>query len=107
MATYKHLSIAREVLDNTRRTKNSPPFVKRDDRRGHGQKLNAYFATAAGQAKKQIGSSAKSPYVLKLKYEGTLTFANLSTHGLEFVSMRLGIPSCATKPVATYAAAAP
>lgn len=86
MATYKHLSIAREVLDNSRRTKNSPHFVTRDDRRGHGQKLNAYFATAEGLAKKQIGSSAKSPYVLKLQYEGALTFANLNTHGLEFVS---------------------
>ncbi len=86
MATYKHLSIEREVLDNSRRTKSSPHFVTREDRRGHGQKLNAYFATAEGLAKKQIGSSAKSPYVLKLQYEGALTFANLNTHGLEFVS---------------------
>lgn len=86
MASYKHLSIAREVLDNSRRTKNPPHFVTREDRRGHGQKLNAYFATAEGQAKKQIGSSANSPFVLKLKYEGALTFANLQVHGLEFVS---------------------
>ncbi|MEO8645477.1 S8 family peptidase [Pseudomonas sp.] len=86
MATYKHLSITREVLDNSRRKKSSPHFVTREDRRGHGQKLNGYFATAEGLAKKQIGSSAKSPYVLKLEYEGALTFANLNTHGLEFVS---------------------
>lgn len=86
MASYKHLSITREVLDNSRRTKSPPHFVTREDRRGHGQKLNAYFATAEGQAKKQIGSSANSPFVLKLKYEGTLTFANLQVHGLEFVS---------------------
>lgn len=86
MASYKHLSIAREVLDNSRRTKSPPHFVTREDRRGHGQKLNAYFASAEGQAKKQIGSSANSPFVLKLKYEGALTFSNLSVHGLEFVS---------------------
>jgi hypothetical protein len=86
VATYKHLSIARAVLDNSRRTKNPPHFVTREDRRGHGQKLNGYFATAEGQAKKQIGSSANSPYVLKLQYDGALTFAHLSSHGLEFVS---------------------
>lgn len=86
MATYKHLSIGREILDNQRRTKNPPLFVTRDDLRGHGQKLNAYFATAEGQAKKQIGSTANSPFVLKLKYEGALTFSNLVAHGLEFIS---------------------
>lgn len=86
MATYKHLSITREILDNQRRTKNPPRFVTRTDPRGHGQKLNAYFATAAGQARKQIGSTADSPFVLKLKYEGALTFTNLTAHGLEFVS---------------------
>lgn len=86
MATYKHLSIAREVLDNSRRTKSPPHFVRREDRRGHGQKLNAYFATAEGQARKQIASTANSPYVLKLKYDGALTFASLTIHGLEFIS---------------------
>ncbi|QOQ83851.1 S8 family peptidase [Comamonas thiooxydans] len=86
MATYKHLSIAREVLDNERRTKNPPRFITREDRYGHGQKLNAYFATAEGQARRQIGSTANSPYVLKLQYEGALTFSNFSAHGLEFVS---------------------
>ncbi|EHK68790.1 hypothetical protein PPL19_22444 [Pseudomonas psychrotolerans L19] len=86
MASYKHLNIAREMLDNKRRTKNPPHFVTRTDLRGHGQKLNAYFATAEGQAKRQSGSTENSPYVLKLKYEGALTFANLSHHGLEFIS---------------------
>lgn len=86
MATYKHLSITREILDNQRRTRNPPQFVKRADLRGHGQKLNAYFVTAAGQARRQIGSSADSPFVLKLKYEGALTFTNLTAHGLEFIS---------------------
>ncbi|HGM5149704.1 TPA: peptidase S8, partial [Pseudomonas aeruginosa] len=86
MATYKHLSITREHLDNPRRTKQPPFFVTRADPRGHGQKLNAYFATAAGQARSQIGSTETSPFVLKLKYEGALTFAKLSVHGLEFIS---------------------
>ncbi|NBA13454.1 S8 family serine peptidase, partial [Aeromonas caviae] len=86
MATYKHLSIAREILDNQRRTKNPPRFVTRTDLRGHGQKLNAYFRTASVQARRQIGSSADTPFVLKLKYEGALTFTNLTAHGLEFIS---------------------
>ena len=86
MATYKHLSITREVLANQRRTKNPPLFVTRADQRGHGQKLNSYFVTAAGQARKQIGSTADSPFVLKLKYEGALTFTSLTAHGLEFIS---------------------
>ncbi|WAD28928.1 MULTISPECIES: S8 family peptidase [Stutzerimonas] len=86
MATYKHLSITRETLDNQRRTKNPPRFVTREDQRGHGQRLNAYFATAAGQARRQIGSTADSPFVLKIKYEGALTFTNLKFHGLEFIS---------------------
>ncbi|MDX7813339.1 hypothetical protein [Aeromonas caviae] len=86
MATYKHLSITREILDNQRRTKNPPRFVTRTDLRGHGQKLNAYFATAVGQARKQIGSSVDAPFVLKLKYEGALTFDKLTVHGLEFIS---------------------
>ncbi|MER1051136.1 S8 family peptidase [Pseudomonas aeruginosa] len=86
MATYKHLSITREYLDNPRRTKQPPFFVSRPDPRGHGQKLNAFFATAAGQARRQIGSTADSPFVLKLKYDGALTFASLTAHGLEFIS---------------------
>jgi len=86
VTTYKHLSITREVLNNPRRTKNPPHFVTRTDKRAHGQRLNAYFATAEGQAKRQIGSSADSPFVLKLKYEGALTFTNLTAHGLEFIS---------------------
>lgn len=86
MANYKHLSIARENLDTQRRTKNPPHFITREDCRGHGQKLNAFFATAKQKTKKQIGSTANSPYVLKLQYEGALTFSNLSFHGLEFVS---------------------
>jgi len=86
VATYKHLSITREILDNQRRTKNPPPFVTRSDLRGHGQKLNGYFATAAGQARTQIGSNVDSPFVLKLRYEGALTFSNLTAHGLEFIS---------------------
>lgn len=86
MTTYKHLSINREILNNPRRTKNPPHFVTRSDKRAHGQRLNAYFTTAEGQAKRQIGSSADSPFVLKLKYEGALTFTNLTAHGLEFIS---------------------
>ncbi|ROM82224.1 peptidase S8 [Pseudomonas brassicacearum] len=86
MATYKHLTIDRENLNNRRRTKNPPRFQKRGDLRGHGQKLNAYFATAAADARKQLKSSENSPFVLKIRYEGAMTFENLQKHGLEFIS---------------------
>lgn len=86
MATYKHLSFERENLDNARRTKNPPKFAKRGDLRVHGQKLNGYFATAAGIARQQIKSAENSPFVLKLQYDGAMTFENLQKHGLEFIS---------------------
>jgi hypothetical protein len=86
LATYKHLSFERENLDNRRRTKNPPKFTKRDDLRGHGQKLNGYFATAAGVAAKQHKSAENSPFVFKLQYDGAMTFENLQKHGLEFIS---------------------
>jgi len=86
LATYKHLTIDRENLDNRRRTKNPPPFTKRGDLRGHGQKLNAYFATATAAARQQLKSTENSPFVLKIKYEGSMAFENLQKHGLEFIS---------------------
>lgn len=86
MATYKHLSIARENLANDRRTKNPPQFIRRGNLGGHGQKLNAYFATAAAAVRQQVKSSENTPFVLKLKYEGALSFENLDKHGLEFIS---------------------
>lgn len=86
MATYKHLTIDRENLNNRRRTKNPPRFKKQGDLRGHGQKLNAYFATAAADARKQLKSAENSPFVLKIRYDGAMTFENLQKHGLEFIS---------------------
>lgn len=86
MATYKHLTIDRENLDNRRRTKNPPKFTTRGDLRGHSQKLNAYFATAAAAARQQLKSAESSPFVLKIKYEGAMKFENLQKHGLEFIS---------------------
>ncbi|RMV42773.1 hypothetical protein ALP10_200245 [Pseudomonas syringae pv. helianthi] len=86
MPTYKHLSFERENLDNRRRAKNPPPFTKRGDLQGHGQKLNGFFATAAGAARKQLKSAENSPFVLKIRYEGAMTFENLQKHGLEFIS---------------------
>lgn len=83
---YKHLSIDREELNNRRRSKNPPRFTTRDDVRGHGQKLNAYFATAQGQANKQLKSAENSPYVFKIQYDGAMTFDKLQKHGLEFIS---------------------
>jgi len=86
LATYKHLSFERENLDNTRRSKQPPKFTTRGDLRGHGQKLNGYFATAAGAARLQQRSSENSPFVLKLQYDGAMSFDKLEKHGLEFIS---------------------
>ncbi len=86
MATYKHLSFERENLDNARRTRKPPQFTKRGDLRGHGQKLNAYFANAAAVAKSQHRSAENSPFVFKLQYDGAMTFDKLQKHGLEFIS---------------------
>lgn len=86
MATYKHLSFERENLDNARRTRKPPKFTKRGDLRGHGQKLNAYFASAAAAAKSQHRSAENSPFVFKLQYDGAMTFDKLHKHGLEFIS---------------------
>jgi hypothetical protein len=86
VATYKHLSFVRENLDNQRRSKQPPPFTKRGDLQGHGQKLNGYFATAAGIVRNQLRSAENSLFVLKLRYDGAMSFDNLKKHGLEFIS---------------------
>lgn len=86
MATYKHLSFERENLNNTRRSKQPPKFTTRGDLRGHGQKLNGYFASAAGVARSQHRSAENSPFVLKLQYDGAMSFDKLDKHGLEFIS---------------------
>ena len=82
---YKHLIIKRETLENPRRTRRPPRFTKRDDLHAHGQKLNACFERAAKIAREQIASTQGS-YVLKLRYDGPLTFESLQAHGIEFVS---------------------
>lgn len=85
LENYKHLVIKREILKNPRRTKSPPRFTKRNDLAAHGQKLNGYFVTALSRAREQI-SSTDGQYVLKLTYDDTLTFENLSFHGVEFIS---------------------
>lgn len=86
MATYKHLTINREQLNNARRTRKAPPPRKLDDLRGHGQKLNAYFANAKAEVQKQNSSKDGATYILKISYDGALNFNHLNIHGLEFVS---------------------
>ncbi len=82
---YKHLEFFRENIVNPRRTKGPPRTVEREDRRSHGQKLNAYFGTARKAAYAQI-KSGRDGYVLKLRYEGHLPIESLSHHGVEFLS---------------------
>jgi Subtilase family len=82
---YKHLIIERESLRNGRRTGQPPHFKKRDDLFNHGKKLRADLSHAIHYAKKQ-NFSEEDKYVLKLKYEGSLSFDKLEKHGIEFIS---------------------
>ena len=82
---FQHLVITREALANRRRTNRPPPATNREDLRGHGQKLNDYFQHASAIARTQITTTGGS-YVLKLRYDGALTFNHLIVHGVEFVS---------------------
>jgi Subtilase family len=82
---YKHLIIGRENLRNVRRSGQPPHFKKRDDLLNHGKKLRADLSHAIHYAKKQ-DFSEEDKYVLKLKYEGSLSFEKLENHGIEFIS---------------------
>lgn len=82
---YKHLQLSKEERLTPRRKKGSPKFVTRADRKGHGQKLNAYFATAIKEVKKQTRTS-EGKCVLKLRYEGALSFNKLDSHGVTLLS---------------------
>ncbi|MAY43453.1 MULTISPECIES: S8 family peptidase [unclassified Neptuniibacter] len=83
---FKHIAIQKETKSNDRRTRKfNIPAPKRDNLRSHGQKLNAFFAQAKQTAEQQIPSS-DGRRVLKLSYDGPLTFENLKSHGVEFIS---------------------
>lgn len=81
----EHLRIEKESLNNPRRSGRQPRFVRRSDLAGHGQKLSASLTTASATVRRQNTSKA-GHYILKLKYEGALTFKNLQAHGIEFIS---------------------
>lgn len=82
---YEHLRIEKEPLSNPRRSGRPPHFKKRSDLVGHGQKLSSALASTTQTIKKQI-TSRPGNYVLKLKYEDTLSFNDLVAHGVEFIS---------------------
>ena len=82
---FQHLIIHRENAANPRRTRGGASSITRDNRHQHGQNLNAYFQTATANARQQI-TTASGSYVFKFRYEGSLDFAHLNVHGVEFVS---------------------
>lgn len=82
---FQHLVIHRENAANPRRTRGGASSITRDNRHQHGQNLNAYFQTATANARQQIATASGS-YVFKFRYEGSLDFAHLNVHGVEFVS---------------------
>ncbi len=82
---FEHLRIDKEPFSNPRRSGRKPRFAKRSDLVGHGQRLSDALAAVTQTIKQQISSRPDS-YVLKLKYEDTLSFNDLIAHGVEFIS---------------------
>ena len=81
----EHLQINKEPLHNPRRSGQPPRFIKRGDLVKHGRKLADSLASASATVKQQQ-SARPGHYLLKLKYEETLSFQHLPAHGIEFVS---------------------
>ncbi|BFM08906.1 S8 family peptidase [Halioxenophilus aromaticivorans] len=82
---FEHLRIEKEPINNPRRSGRPPRFKNRSDLVGHGQKLSGALASTTQAVKQQL-TSRPGHYVLKLKYEDTLSFNELVAHGVEFVS---------------------
>lgn len=85
---YQHLSIAKESLQNPRRTRQfNIPRTQRADLRLHGQVLSEQLRSIKQLATPQIpGKENDGRYILKLQYTGMLDIAHLDRHGIEFVS---------------------
>ena len=83
--SYKHLTIEKELLVNTRRTRKPPPPFRRDDIVKHAQHLGQSLTNYVQSAQQQV-SSTPGTYILKLNYSGNLTLAHLAKHGVEFIS---------------------
>ncbi|HIE8535554.1 TPA: S8 family peptidase [Klebsiella variicola subsp. variicola] len=85
---YQHLSIAKESLQNPRRTRQfNIPRTQRADLRLHGQVLSEQLRSIKQLATPQIpGKDNDGRYILKLQYTGMLDIAHLDRHGIEFVS---------------------
>lgn len=81
----EHLRIEKEPINNPRRSGRPPRFKKRSDLVGHGKKLSGALASTTQAVKQQL-TSRPGHYILKLKYEDTLSFNELVAHGVEFVS---------------------
>jgi hypothetical protein len=82
---FKHLRIEKEPFNNPRRSGRPPRFTKRGDLISHGQRLSTSLAATTQIIKQQLTSRPGS-YVLKLKYDDTLSFNDLVAHGVEFIS---------------------
>lgn len=85
---YQHLSIAKESLQNPRRTRQFKiPRTQRADLRLHGRILSEQLRSITQLANPQIpGKDNDGRYMLKLQYTGMLDIAHMDRHGIEFVS---------------------
>ncbi|MFZ6045675.1 S8 family peptidase [Pseudomonas sp. CR3202] len=83
---YKHLSFEREELSNDRRPRDMTlPRADRGDIKAHAQRLMSGLSTAAKAALNQPNASSDG-FILKLNYIGSLDFAHLHAHGVQFLS---------------------
>lgn len=81
----KHLKVEKESRVNEKRAGRRPRFIKRPDLRGHGQRLSDNLGQVTESIKSQL-SSQEGEYVIKLEYDGALSFDALVAHGIEFIS---------------------
>ena len=81
----KHLQVKKEAPINEKRSGRPPRFAKREDVKGHGQKLKSSFVRSYEEI-----TSAKSSFnnscVVKIYFEDALDFSNLGVHGVDFIS---------------------
>lgn len=85
---YQHLTIAKESLQNPRRTRQyNIPRTPRADLRQHGGMLFEKLRAITQRPIPQIpGKDNDGRYILKLQYTGMLDTTHLSRHGIEFIS---------------------
>lgn len=83
---YTHLTFEREQRRNDRRPASMTlPSRKHSDIAAHSGKLKKETIAAVAHAKSQI-KAGQDGFILKFRYVGSLDFAHLGKHGVEFLS---------------------